>query len=54
MRLYLSSFKIGNNPNKLVELTGKGGNAVFIVNALDYRADSRDKFLVSEIQMLSE
>ncbi|MFA6797464.1 MAG: Type 1 glutamine amidotransferase-like domain-containing protein [Candidatus Paceibacterota bacterium] len=54
MRLYLSSFRIGNNPNKLVELTGKGGQAVFIVNALDYKPESRGKFLVSEIQILRE
>jgi len=35
MRLYLSSFKIGNHPEKLVELTGKGKHAVVIIKACD-------------------
>src|SRR3989344_882968 len=47
MRLYLSSFKIGNHPEKLVELTGSSKNAVVILNALDYKPESRTKFLGS-------
>lgn len=53
MRLYLSSFKIGNYPEKLVELVGSGKNAVVIMNALDHKPDSRDKFLISEIKTLT-
>ena len=52
MRLYLSSFKIGNHPEKLVELTGSSKNAVVILNALDYKPESRTKFLGSETEML--
>jgi dipeptidase E len=54
MRLYLSSFKIGNHPERLADLTDGGKKAVFIVNALDYKLESRNKFLASEIQMLGE
>ncbi len=54
MKLYLSSFKIGNQPQKLVELMGSGRNAVVILNALDYKPESRTKFLLSEIKMLSD
>jgi dipeptidase E len=38
MRLYLSSFRIGDHPEKLVELSGKGGVAI-ISNALDFIPD---------------
>lgn len=54
MRLYLSSFKIGNHPEKLVELTGHGKNVAVILNALDHKPETRDKFLLSEIKMLSD
>lgn len=52
MRLYLSSFKIGNQPQRLVELVGPSKNAVVILNALDYKPESRTKFLGSEMEML--
>lgn len=52
MKLYLSSFKIGNHPEKLVELVGGGKNAALILNALDYKPESRHKFLKSETEML--
>lgn len=54
MRLYLSSFKIGNQPQRLVELVGSGKNAVLILNALDYKPESRTKFLMSETKMLND
>ena len=55
MRLYLSSFKIGNHPEKLVELTGTDPKkAVLILNALDYKPESRTKFLNSETEMLKD
>jgi dipeptidase E len=35
MRLYLSSFRIGDHPQRLVELAGPGRRAVVLANALD-------------------
>jgi len=53
MRLYLSSFKIGNQPQKLTELMGSNPKkAALILNALDYKPESRTKFLATETEML--
>ncbi len=54
MKLYLSSFKIGKYPERLVELVGNGKRAVVILNALDYKQESRDNFLLSETKMLTD
>lgn len=54
MRLYLSSYDIGNQPQKLVELAGSGKRAAVIFNALDHRLESRDKWLASQIQGLNK
>ena len=54
MRLYLSSFKIGNHPEKLIELTGLEKKAVIILNALDYKPESRNRFLLSERKILTD
>jgi dipeptidase E len=54
MRLYLSSFKIGNHPEKLVELVGTGKNAVLVLNAQDYKPESRNKYLLSETKTLTD
>jgi len=35
MRLYLSSFRLGHNPRRLVDLTGAGGRVAVIMNACD-------------------
>lgn len=53
MRLYLSSFKIGKYPERLVELVGTGSNVAIILNALDYKEESRKKFLLSETEVFS-
>lgn len=46
MRLYLSSFKFGNHPQKLKELVGLSGDAVVILNARDYKSpEERNKYL---------
>lgn len=39
MRLYLSSFRIGNHPDRLLELAGSGRRVALICNALDDRPD---------------
>lgn len=45
MRLYLSSFKIGNYPDKLLDLLGEGRKACIISNAVDnIPADKRVEF----------
>ena len=38
MRLYLSSFHLGNNPQKLVELVKGNMHATIVVNACDYQS----------------
>lgn len=53
MRLYLSSFKIGNQPQKLVELMeSTPKKAALVLNALDYKPESRTKFLFTETEIL--
>ena len=39
MRLYLSSFRLGNHPQKLVDLVKGDMRAVVIVNACDHLSD---------------
>jgi hypothetical protein len=41
MKLYLSSFDIGNQSNRLVELVSAGKKAVIILNALDHKNEVR-------------
>jgi dipeptidase E len=54
MRLYLSSFLIGDHAEKFVELVGPGKRVALILNALDHRPASRDKFLSSQTETLTE
>jgi len=54
MRLYLSSFKIGKYPERLVNLIGERKNVAIVLNALDYKEESRKKFLLSETEMFSK
>jgi dipeptidase E len=39
VRLYLSSFRIGNHPDRLLDLAGSGRRVALICNALDDRPD---------------
>jgi len=39
MRLYLSSFRLGNHPQKLVDLVKGSLRAVVVINACDYLSD---------------
>jgi len=45
MKLYLSSFDLGNHPEKLTGLTGSGKQAAVVVNALDNNLESRQNCL---------
>lgn len=40
MRLYLSSFRNGNKPEKLLELLGDGRRTAVIFNAVDFKSES--------------
>lgn len=53
MRLYLSSFGIGNQPEQLPSLVGSRKQVAVIMNALDHRQQVRDKFLASESTTLT-
>ncbi|EKE00317.1 MAG: hypothetical protein ACD_22C00047G0003 [uncultured bacterium] len=39
MKMYLSSYRLGNNPEKLVELMGANNKIAVIPNALDFSTD---------------
>jgi len=54
MRLYLSSFKIGNNPQELVKLTGSNKNVAIIINARDHKKEQRGYFLLEETKILND
>ena len=54
MRLYLSSFLLGNHAEKLVALAGDGKRAALILNALDNRQEARDRYGVSQTDALSQ
>jgi dipeptidase E len=54
MRLYLSSFKIGNQPQNLVELVGLNKNTVVILNARDHKQERRNEYLLGETEALND
>lgn len=55
MRLYLSSFRMGCCPDRLVELTRGGDRAVVIANATDvYPSDARVEGVERELHALGE
>ena len=55
MKLYLSSQKLGDHSDKLLELVGKNKNVVVIANALDDKNEKHRKDRVKkEIAMLKE
>ena len=53
MRLYLSSFRFGAKPEKLVALVGHGKRVAVILNALDNFPDQRTEWLTSQTNALS-
>jgi len=55
MRLYLSSFRIGNHSDQLLALAGGGGRVAVIVNAMDAEsADLRRAGIQRELDVMSE
>src|SRR5690242_12570868 len=54
MRLYLSSFKMGNQPERLVALAGSGKRVALVLNALDDNRDNRAKWLMSQTEALNQ
>src|SRR5687768_10756303 len=44
MKLYLSSFQIGNAPERLIELLGTNRRVAIVMNAADHYGDSRRAF----------
>lgn len=55
MKLYLSSYRIGNDPKKLIELFSTNKKAAVIANAMDFLEKSeRDKSVQQEIDDLTK
>jgi dipeptidase E len=54
MRLYLSSFDLGNRPDELVALAGAARRAAVIVNALDNAPDARARWLAAQTDRLAD
>ncbi|MEK7517507.1 MAG: Type 1 glutamine amidotransferase-like domain-containing protein [Patescibacteria group bacterium] len=55
MKLYLSSYRIGNDPKKLIELFSANKKAAVIANAMDFLEKSeRDKNVKQEIDDLTK
>lgn len=54
MKLYLSSFDLGNQSEQLVNLVGKGKKVVIIFNALDHREEARNKWLGNQTKALED
>jgi dipeptidase E len=52
VRLYLSSFLLGNRPEELLALAGGRRRAAVVLNALDNRQDVRDRFLASQTEAI--
>ena len=52
MKLYLSSFGIGNRSDKLTELTSTGKQAVVVMNAGDHDPEARNKWLSNQLEEL--
>jgi dipeptidase E len=52
MRLYLSSYGLGNRPERLATLVGPNRTAVVIANALDNHPEMRKKSLADQIVAL--
>lgn len=52
MKLYLSSFDLGNQRKRFANLVGTGKKGLLIVNAVDNRQEGRDKWLKSQTEGL--
>jgi dipeptidase E len=55
VRLYLSSFRIGEHPERLLELLGSGRRALVIANAMDHAPpEARQESVQLELDALAE
>jgi dipeptidase E len=54
MRMYLSSFKLGNKPEALLELVGGDRRAAIVMNALDNFSDQRAQWLQAQSSALTQ
>ena len=56
MKLYLSSYRLGDNPKQLVDLVGENKKAAVIPNALDFSTDipRRNQSVQGEISDLRQ
>jgi len=54
MRLYLSSLKLGNQPERLVSLVGAGKRAALVLNALDNHPLARADWLETQTEVLHQ
>lgn len=54
MKLYLSSFLLGNDPAPLVQMAGPNARCALILNALDNAPEARAQFQSSQTNALSE
>ncbi|WP_161606356.1 Type 1 glutamine amidotransferase-like domain-containing protein [Microlunatus speluncae] len=55
MRLYLSSFRIGDHPDRLIELTGANRRTAVVANAVDHLAPAdRQRSVAAELTALRE
>jgi dipeptidase E len=55
LRLYLSSFRIGEHPERLLELLGSGRSALVIANAMDHAPpEARQAAVQLELDALAE
>jgi dipeptidase E len=54
MRMYLSSFDLGNRPEALQELVGSDRRAAIVMNALDNFPDQRARWLEAQSHALME
>ena len=54
MKLYLSSYHLGNQPEKLKDLVGENARAAIILNAADTSdSDRRTSYVTSQVEALS-
>ncbi|HTR05449.1 MAG TPA: Type 1 glutamine amidotransferase-like domain-containing protein [Paraburkholderia sp.] len=53
MRLYLSSFDLGNQPQRLVDLAGGARRIGVVVNALDHRESAREAWREAQTAKLA-
>ncbi|MDO7836639.1 Type 1 glutamine amidotransferase-like domain-containing protein [Sphingobium sp. HBC34] len=54
MKLYLSSFLLGNDPAPLIRMAGNNARCALILNALDNAPEAREQFRSSQTTVMSK